>query len=117
MAEQTFPSLKVLQHYWSRTLLSALQSQWIMLETSLLTARTVLRSATPARTRDVPVSRASNAGAQDLIGIAVQRMKNGLAPPREIYLAPFRNLIDWSSFPDWARPSDPEMYEGTSHEG
>lgn len=117
MAEQTFPTLKVLQHYWSRTLLSALRSQWIMLETGLLTARSMVQTATPARTRDVPVSRASTAVPQDLIGNAVQRMKNGLAPPREIYLAPYRNLIDWSSFPEWARPSDPEMYEGTSHEG
>ena len=37
--------------------------------------------------------------------------------PREVYQAPYRNLIDWSRFPDWARPSDPEMFEGSGHEG
>ena len=34
-----------------------------------------------------------------------------------IYQMPYRNRIDWSEFPDWARPSDPEMFEGTGHEG
>jgi hypothetical protein len=117
MDQRTFPSLKVLQHYWSHALLNALRSQWIMLETGLQTASTMLRSAASAAARDAPVPSTSNAGPQDLIGIAVQRMKNGFAPPKEIYQAPYRNLIDWSSFPEWARPSDPEMYEGTSHEG
>jgi hypothetical protein len=49
--------------------------------------------------------------------LAAERISQGLAPPREIYQVPYRSHIDWTTFPDWARPSDPEMYEGCSHEG
>jgi len=52
-----------------------------------------------------------------LVKLAVERIGKGLAPPREIYQTPYRNQIDWSRFPDWARPTDPEMFEGSSHEG
>jgi hypothetical protein len=48
---------------------------------------------------------------------ALERVRKGLAPPRKIYEVPYRNRIDWSAFPDWARPSDPELYEGCGHEG
>jgi hypothetical protein len=44
-------------------------------------------------------------------------MSKGFAPPREVYLAPYRNQIDWTQFPDWARPSDPDLFEDCSHEG
>jgi hypothetical protein len=48
---------------------------------------------------------------------AAERMRQGLAPPKEIYEAPYRDQIDWSRFPDWARPSDPELFQGCGHEG
>ena len=48
---------------------------------------------------------------------AAERVKRGLAPPKEIYETPFRDRIDWSQFPEWARPSDPEVFEGCGHEG
>jgi hypothetical protein len=51
-----------------------------------------------------------------LEGQALERVRRGLAPPAEIYAAPYRRRVDWSKFPDWARPSDPEMFEG-AHEG
>jgi hypothetical protein len=54
--------------------------------------------------------------AGDLKTLAMQRMQSGFAPPREIYDAQNRGQIDWSSVPDWARPIDPEMFEG-GHEG
>jgi hypothetical protein len=47
---------------------------------------------------------------------ALERASRGLAPPAEVYAAPYRGRIDWTKFPDWARPSDPEMFEG-AHEG
>ena len=53
----------------------------------------------------------------ELVRRARERMKLGLAPPREIYLAPHRDRIDWGEFPDWARPSDPEAFGGNPHEG
>jgi hypothetical protein len=48
---------------------------------------------------------------------ARQRTQKGLAPPREIYDVRNRNRVDWFTLPDWARPSDPDLFEGCSHEG
>jgi hypothetical protein len=54
--------------------------------------------------------------AGSLESLATERLKSGFAPPREIYDVQNRRRIDWSSFPDWARPVDPELFEG-GHEG
>jgi hypothetical protein len=48
---------------------------------------------------------------------AAERAREGRAPPREVYEVMNRSRIDWSRFPDWARPSDPELFEGCAHEG
>ncbi|MFV2068134.1 MAG: hypothetical protein ACC645_14260 [Pirellulales bacterium] len=48
---------------------------------------------------------------------AQARMRNGFPPPREIYQVQNRGKIDWTVFPDWARPVSPELYDGCSHEG
>lgn len=45
-----------------------------------------------------------------------KRFKEGFAPPREIYDVRNRGRIDWSTAPDWAKPADPELFEG-AHEG
>jgi len=47
---------------------------------------------------------------------ATERLKSGFAPPREIYDVQNRGRIDWTSLPDWARPVDPDLFEG-GHEG
>jgi hypothetical protein len=52
-----------------------------------------------------------------LIKLAEQRMNHGLAPPPEIYRIENRRRIDWLLFPDWARPVDPQVFEGCCHEG
>jgi hypothetical protein len=52
-----------------------------------------------------------------LIELAAARLRQGLAPPREIYQVQYRNAIDWSQFPAWARPIDPEIFDGCCHEG
>jgi len=52
-----------------------------------------------------------------LIRLAEQRMRNGLAPPPEIYRIENRRRIDWLRFPAWARPVDPELFDGCCHEG
>lgn len=46
-----------------------------------------------------------------------ERLDRGLAPPAEAYRLPHRDQIDWSEVPDWARPTDPELFEGCGHEG
>jgi hypothetical protein len=48
---------------------------------------------------------------------ARQRTRQGLAPPREIYDVRNRDRVDWSTLPEWARPSDPDLFEGCAHEG
>lgn len=52
-----------------------------------------------------------------IIDEAIERMRNGYAPPREIYQIQYRSKIDWKQFPSWARPVDPEVYDGCCHEG
>jgi len=48
--------------------------------------------------------------------VAMKRLNSGYAPPREIYDVRNRDQIDWSKVPDWAKPVDPELFEG-AHEG
>ena len=48
---------------------------------------------------------------------ATERVRQGLARPKEVYEVPYRDWIDWTQFPEWARPSDPELFQGCSHEG
>jgi hypothetical protein len=48
---------------------------------------------------------------------ASERVRQGLAPPKEIYDVPYRDRIDWSKFPEWARPTDPEVFQNCGHEG
>jgi hypothetical protein len=54
---------------------------------------------------------------ESLIRFAEQRIRQGLAPPPEIYRVEYRQRIDWLKFPDWARPVDPQVFEGCCHEG
>ena len=54
---------------------------------------------------------------EEVIQFAKDRMKQGLAPPAEVYRIEYRHSIDWARFPSWAQPVDPELYEGCCHEG
>jgi hypothetical protein len=54
---------------------------------------------------------------QKLEALAIENVQKGFAPPKEIYSVPYRNRMDWSRFPPWARPIDPEVFEGSGHEG
>jgi hypothetical protein len=54
---------------------------------------------------------------QDLEQQAVERVRRGLAPRREIYDAQNRGRIDWLKLPEWARPCDPELFGECPHEG
>lgn len=53
----------------------------------------------------------------ELTEAAVQCVERGQAPPREIYRVQNRRRIDWGRLPMWARPSDPELFDGCCHEG
>jgi hypothetical protein len=52
-----------------------------------------------------------------LIKLAGERISQGLAPPPEIYRIEYRRYIDWSEFPTWAQPIDPQVFDGCCHEG
>jgi hypothetical protein len=54
---------------------------------------------------------------QRLVALAKQRAAEGWAPPAEIYRVELRREIDWSEFPAWARPVDPEVFDRCCHEG
>jgi hypothetical protein len=78
------------------------------------------REATPGPPPGTPSTSGGSPTAgklQQLERLAAERVSQGLPPPREVYQAPYRNQIDWTRFPEWARPSDPELFEGTGHEG
>jgi hypothetical protein len=113
MIEQMVPDMKAFRQSWSCTVTSLMWGQWIVLDTGFRTAQAIFQAASAAPGAAPP----RPAKADDLIARATERMRKGLAPPREIYRAPYRDRIDWSQFPDWARPSDPEMFEGSGHEG
>ena len=68
-------------------------------------------------TKSNDVGRRMDVSGSALIQLAEQRMRNGLAPPPEIYRIENRRRIDWLRFPDWARPVDPQLFEGCCHEG
>jgi hypothetical protein len=52
-----------------------------------------------------------------LMKLAEERISQGLAPPPEIYRIEYRRSIDWSEYPTWARPVDPQIFDGCCHEG
>ncbi|MCA9103226.1 MAG: hypothetical protein KDA63_18855 [Planctomycetales bacterium] len=53
----------------------------------------------------------------ELIEAAEERIRQGLAPPPEIYQVKYRRRVDWTRFPLWAQPLDPEIFDGCGHEG
>ncbi len=54
---------------------------------------------------------------EQLVVQVQERLARGLAPPAEAYQIQNRTKIDWSLAPSWARPIDPEIFDGCGHEG
>lgn len=54
---------------------------------------------------------------EELTAVAIARMNQGFAPPPEVYQIQYRSRINWIEFPDWARPINPEAFDGCCHEG
>jgi hypothetical protein len=101
---------------WSRTLTSVACGPWRLLASQCEAGVGVLDTLLAAL-GGKPVLPEAPAGTEALERAALERVRKGMPPPREIYAAPNRNRIDWARFPDWARPSDPELFEGSAHEG
>src|SRR5262245_27761735 len=102
---------------WSRTLTSVAWGPWRLLasqcEAGLGVLDTVLAALGGERAEAVragnPVLPGSPAGVEALERVALERVRQGLPPPREVYAVPNRDRINWGHFPDWARPTDPEL--------
>jgi hypothetical protein len=96
--------------------------QWLLLDAQYRAGLKLVAALSPGAvtpTGPEPESAAPRA-ADDLKEIerrAAERASKGLPPPKEIYEVQNRNRIDWSRFPEWARPVDPEVFEGCGHEG
>ncbi len=114
MFDPMFKNLGEFQQNVSRAMTSLVWGQWVLFDTGLRATQVVLESAAPAPPAAAP---AAGGEGNDVIERAKDRMRQGLAPPREIYQAQNRDRIDWTRYPDWARPCDPELFEGSGHEG
>jgi hypothetical protein len=99
---------------WSEAVASLLTEPWRLFETQYESGMRIVETMWGAFAQGPP-------GAGDdlrrLERVSAERVRKGLAPPPEVYRAPYRTRIDWSQFPDWARPTDPELFEGCGHEG
>ena len=110
MAESTSEERPDLCAYWSRAFASLVWNQWKMLDAQYEAGIELLGA--------VRGEAAGTASAlETLEQYAVERVRKGLPPPREVYEVHNRGRIDWSRFPEWARPTDPEAFEGCAHEG
>jgi hypothetical protein len=118
MVDSVITQLEDLRHTWSRAVTSLVWGHWLMLDTGFQATERILATAVPgsgpAPPRSAPPMPVEKGG---LKALALARARQGLAPPREVYLAPYRDQIDWAEFPEWARPSNPDLFEGCSHEG
>jgi hypothetical protein len=106
MVDTTIAELDELRLTCWRAVTSIWWGHWAIVDAGLQATQTVLATAAPAP-----------AAAEGLAERALARAKKGLAPPREVYQSPCRDRINWAEFPAWARPCDPELFEGCSHEG
>jgi hypothetical protein len=113
---------QMLWESWSDALASLMACPWKLFDAqyqaSLRLLETVLRSpAGEPRPTAEEATLGPEAEFRRLEKLTAERVRQGLPPPREAYRAPYRGRIDWSQMPDWARPSDPEVFEGCAHEG
>jgi hypothetical protein len=102
---------------WSRTLTGMACGPWRLLATQYDVGIGVLDSMIAALKGERAGKQEAPSDVETLERAALERVRQGLSPPREIYATPNREHINWACFPDWVRPSDPELFEGCAHEG
>jgi len=120
-------SVQTLYKHWSSAASSLLTCQWKLFEVQYQAGLKILEAALcptddgaqpgPSAASPRTAAELANAEVKKLERLAAERVSQGLAPPREVYQVPYRNQIDWARFPLWARPNDPELFEGAGHEG
>jgi len=110
MIESMFPQCQGVYEHWSQAVASVVRNQWELLDAQYAAGIELLDAVAGE-------AAATEATLQTLEQYALARTRQGLPPPRQVYEAQNRSRIDWSLFPEWARPIDPEVFEGTAHEG
>jgi hypothetical protein len=108
-------AIQTVYKHWLNAATTLLASQWKLFEVQYQTGLKIMEATLGAPCRRPEVARADEV--RKLERLAAERVSQGLAPPREIYQVPYRSQIDWGKFPEWAKPSDPELFEGSGHEG
>lgn len=102
--------------WWSQILEDVVESQWHLWSAQLITGSQLLQAMqeqAPSKADEAAPS--PTAPEHNLEARALQCCRQGLAPPPEIYQAQYRRQLCWSALPNWAQPSDPDLFEG--HEG
>ena len=120
MTDLIFSHYQDLYERWARAVTSLVRGQWQLLDTQYRAGLDVLGALFPAPAAPpaaAPSSFPAADGAGDLERRALERVRQGLPPPREVYDVQNRGRIDWAEFPEWARPTDPEAFTGCGHEG
>jgi hypothetical protein len=119
MTTSTDSPIQMVYEHWMQAAKTLLAFQWKLYEVQCQTGMKILQGAFPSET--TTCSPGGELSITDEVArlerLATARVSQGFAPPREIYQIPYRNRIDWGRFPEWVRPSDPELFEGSAHEG
>jgi hypothetical protein len=102
---------------WVNAATTLLAYQWKLFDAQYETGLKMMEAALGVDPPDKPANEPPPMDVVQLQRRAVECISQGLAPPKEIYQAPFRGRIDWGKLPEWARPSDPELFDGRGHEG
>jgi hypothetical protein len=110
-------SVMTLYEYWSHAVTDALTYPWKLWDAHCQIGMTLVQCMMDRGPKPTSIEPGREASLSEVERLAVERLRQGLAPPREVYEAPYRDRVPWSDFPAWARPTDPELFEGCSHEG
>jgi hypothetical protein len=128
MTAQAESTIQTVYKHWLSAATSMLACQWQLFEAQYQAGLKLIAATLgppSGTTKQVPAAAPASPPAGVVIEdevrrlerLAAQRISHGLPPPREVYQSPYRDRINWEPFPQWARPTDPEAFEGCSHEG
>jgi len=124
MMKAMLPEPREVYARWLRVMGSAVRGQWRLLDAQYQAGLDLLKcfseagqTRTEAKQEPKPAPAAVPARPDELEARALERVRKGFPPPREVYEAQNRSRIDWSRFPEWAWPTDPDVFSDTGHEG
>ena len=119
MNETMIPDSRGIYSDWLQVVSTVARGQWRLLDSQYQASLDLLKTLADSHEvkQNPQESPKTPGGLGDLESRALERVRKGFPPPPEVYDAQNRSRIDWSRFPEWAWPTDPELFTGTSHEG